>query len=100
MLMRRYEMPWRRAYESYAGAAWLAVTAFFATTGATGQLPRPLALPLALLCFGMGVLRITQSVRTLVLRASLTGRAIQVISTGELARWRRKPDEVFLGFGF
>ena len=22
MLMRRYEMPWRRAYELYAGAVW------------------------------------------------------------------------------
>lgn len=63
MLMRRYEMPWRRAYESYAGVAWLMAAAYFATTGAIGQLPRPLALPLALLCFGMGVLRIAQSVR-------------------------------------
>ena len=100
MLMRRYEMPWRRAYEIYAGAAWLMAMAFFAAVGATHQLPRPLALPLALLCFGMGLLRIAQGVHTLVLRASLSGRAIQVIGTGELARWCRQPDQVFLGFGF
>ena len=100
MLMRRYEMPWRRAYESYAGAAWLAAMGFFAVVGVTRQLPRPLALPLALLCFAVGVLRISQALHTLVLRASLSGRGIQVITTGELARWCRKPDEVFLGFGF
>lgn len=100
MLMRRYEMPWRRAYEIYAGAAWLMAMAFFAAVGATHQLPRPLALPLALLCFAMGLLRIAQGVHTLVLRASLSGRAIQVIGTGELARWCHQPDEVFLGFGF
>ena len=75
MLMRRYEMPWRRAYEIYAGAAWLMAMAFFAAVGATHQLPRPLALPLALLCFAMGLLRIAQGVHTLVLRASLSGRA-------------------------
>jgi conjugal transfer pilus assembly protein TraD len=100
MLMRRYEMPWRRAYEIYAGAAWLMAMTFFAAVGATHQLPRPLALPLALLCFGIGLLRIAQGVHTLVLRASLSGRAIQVIGTDELARWCRQPDQVFLGFGF
>src|SRR5687768_9525413 len=100
MLARRYEMPWRRAYETYAGAAWLAAMAFFAVVGATRQLPRSLALPLALLCFGIGVLRIAQALHTLVLRASLSGRGIQIITTTELARWCRRPDEVFLGFGF
>ena len=48
----------------------------------------------------MGVLRLVQAVHTLVLRASLSGRGIQVITTTELARWCCKPDEVFLGFGF
>ena len=28
MLARRYEMPWRRAYESYAAAAWFAAMAY------------------------------------------------------------------------
>ena len=100
MLVRRYEMPWRRAYECYAGIGWLAAMVFFATVGATQQLPRPLALPLAVLCFAMGLLRVAQALRTLVLRASLCGRGIQVITTTELERWCRKPDQVFLGFGF
>ena len=47
MLMRRYEMPWRRAYEVYAAAVWASALLFFAVTGGLGLLPRQLALPLA-----------------------------------------------------
>lgn len=100
MLMRRYEMPWRRAYEVYASTMWLMATAFYAATGATGQLPGQLALPLASACFAVGLLRFAQAVHTLVLRASLAGHAIQVLGTDDLARLCGKPDEVFLGFGF
>jgi conjugal transfer pilus assembly protein TraD len=100
MLLRRYEMPWRRAYEVYAGVAWSLALIFFVLAGATGQLPPSLALPLSVLCFGMGVLRVTQALDTLVLRASLTGRSIQVIGTNDLAQWCRDPAQVFLGFGF
>ena len=35
-----------------------------------------------------------------MLRASLSGRGIQVLSTQAVARWTEKPDAVFLGFGF
>jgi conjugal transfer pilus assembly protein TraD len=100
MLMRRYEMPWRRAYELYAGGVWALALAFFVVVGATGRLPRPLALPLSVVCFAMGLLRVTQALDTLVLRASLTGRSIQVIGTDDLAQWCRNPADVFLGFGF
>lgn len=100
MLMRRYEMPWRRAYELYAGGVWALALVFFVIVGASGQLPRPLALPLSVVCFAMGLLRVTQALDTLVLRASLTGRSIQVIRTDKLAQWCQNPAEVFLGFGF
>ena len=100
MLMRRYEMPWRRAYELYAGAAWGLALTFFVIVGATGQLPQSVALPLSQLCFAMGLLRVTQALDTLVLRASLTGRSIQVIGTNDLAKWCGDPAQVFLGFGF
>lgn len=29
MLIRKYEMPWRRAYECYAAAAWLVALIVF-----------------------------------------------------------------------
>ena len=100
MLMRRYEMPWRRAYEVYAGIAWWLALAYFVGVGVVGMLPRQLALPLALICFSMGTFRLSQAVHVLVLRASLGGRGIEVISTDELSTWCKDPNSVFLGFGF
>ena len=100
MLARRYEMPWRRAYEVYAGIGWGMAMVFFLVVGVAGWLPRPLALPLSLVCFAMGLLRLAQALHVLVLRASLAGRAIQVIGTDVQAQWCRNPGEVFLGFGF
>lgn len=100
MLVRRYEMPWRPAYEAYAGAVWWLALVYCVVVGVAGALPKPLALPLALISFAMGLLRIAQAVRVLVLRASLGGRGIEVVSTSELTRWCADPAEVFLGFGF
>jgi len=100
MLIRRYEMPWRRAYEAYAGISWGLALVYFVGIGISGLLPRQLALPLILTCFTMGVWRVTQALRILVLRASLCGRAIEVIGTDDLARCCPDPAAVFLGFGF
>ncbi|TXT31894.1 MAG: hypothetical protein FD131_817 [Rhodocyclaceae bacterium] len=100
MLVRRYEMPWRRAYELYAGIAWWLALLYFVGVGVVGALPRQLALPLALVCFAMGVRRITQALHILILRASLGGRSIEVIGTNALAKWCKDPASVFIGFGF
>ncbi len=100
MLVRRYEMPWRRTYEVYASLAWWLALVYFLVVSTIGWLPRQLSLPLALICLAMGVLRLAQALRMLVLRASLGGRGIEVISTSELARWCKNPNDVFLGFGF
>ena len=100
MLVRRYEMPWRRAYEVYASIAWWLALLYFLGVGVAGTIPFQLALPLALVCFAMGVLRVAQALRMLVLRASLCGRGIEVVGTGDLARWCKDPASVFLGFGF
>jgi conjugal transfer pilus assembly protein TraD len=100
MLARRYEMPWRPAFEVHAAAVWLAATCYFAAVGATTALPRALAAALALLCLVMTVVRLAQALHALVLRASLAGRAVQVIRTSDFARWCDSADRVFLGFGF
>ena len=100
MLLRRYEMPWRPAYEARACMVWLFALAWFVIVGVAGHLPRTLALPLSLICLLMALMRTTQALRTLILRASLSGRSIQVLTTQALAPLCAKPDEVFLGFGF
>ena len=100
MPIRRYEMPWRQAYEAYAGLAWGIALMFFTAVGAIGQLPHVLAFSLSIACLGMSALRVSQALRILVLRASLAGHAIQVISTQAQARWCQDSTAVFLGFGF
>jgi len=100
MLLRRYEMPWRPAYEAYAGSVWLCCLVWFLVVGVTGHLPSPLALPLCVVCFFMAVLRFVQALRTLSLRASLSGRSIQRLTTEALATLCTKPEQVFVGFGF
>ena len=80
MLVRRYEMPWRRAYEVYAGIAWWLALLYFLGVGVAGPLPRQLALPLALACFVMGALRVAQALRMLV-EQEILGEAEQALQT-------------------
>lgn len=55
MLVRPFEMPWRRAYEIGAGIAWLATSLYFLAIGVLGAVPIDLALPLHTLCMIMSV---------------------------------------------
>ncbi|EER62114.1 conserved hypothetical protein [Acidovorax delafieldii 2AN] len=100
MLVRRYEMPWRRAFEAHAGLVWLAAALYFAVIALTGPVPVLPALALAAVCLLMACRRTAQAVRILRLRGSLGGRRIQVLSSQELGRLCTDPAQVFLGFGF
>lgn len=100
MLMRKYEMPWRRAYECYAAAAWLAASISFIVIAVRDALPWWVAGPLAMLCLWIALLRLHQALRILTVRASLTGRAMQVITTKDLNKHCKRPEHIFLGFGF
>jgi conjugal transfer pilus assembly protein TraD len=100
MLVRRFEMPWRTACEFYASCAWMLAAGIFLHVTAAGHLPRKLGAPLLAACMLMAVLRLLQALRVLSVRASLSGHAMQVISTERLRRLTRRPDRVFLGFGF
>jgi conjugal transfer pilus assembly protein TraD len=100
MLIRKYEMPWRPAYESYASAAWLIASIAFVVIAIQNELPWRFIGPLAMLCLWMAVLRMHQALRILIVRASLSGRAMQVITTKELNMLCKQPEQVFLGFGF
>ncbi|MCU6435328.1 conjugative transfer system coupling protein TraD [Undibacterium sp. Jales W-56] len=100
MLIRKYEMPWRRAYEAYAALAWFISLVFFVTISVRAELPSQFTGPLAIACMWMTIRRMHQALRILVVRASLSGRAMQVLTTKELKTLCRQPDQVFLGFGF
>jgi len=100
MLVRRYEMPWRRAFEAHAGLTWWATALYFLCAALTAAMPRMPGLALAVACAVMGGLRVWQALRVLRLRSSLGGRAMEVIGPRELARHCEDPAQVFLGFGF
>ena len=88
MLVRQYEMPWRSAYELWAGAAWLVACCSSCTSHAYGLVTSSIALGLSLFATLMAVLRIRQGLRVLTVRASLSGKAMQIITT----RTTGKPD--------
>ena len=100
MLARPYEMPWRRAYEGYASLAWYAAFAVMLYDLGTGTLPWPLSLPMAIACLLAAVRRTSQAMRILVLRASLSGRAMQVVGPTEIERLTEGAGNVYLGHGF
>ncbi|WP_431286789.1 conjugative transfer system coupling protein TraD [Roseateles chitinivorans] len=100
MLARRYEMPWRRAYEGYAALVWTLAFVLILIQTASGRLPGLLAAPMGLGCLCAAWLRGTQALRILVVRASLTGRAMQVIGPREVERVTGDLKSVYLGQGF
>lgn len=100
MLLRRYEMPWRCAYEGLACLAWCASLIVFALIARAGSFPFAVIAPLALACLAMLLLRARQALQILIARAALSGQAMQVMTTKTLQRYCTQPERVFLGFGF
>ncbi len=100
MLLRKYEMPWRRAYEAYAGLAWTIAFVFFFFATVRSFVPWPLTVGLALLCLVLAFHRSGQALGVLTVRASLCGRAMAFITPYALRKLCADPKQVFLGFGF
>jgi conjugal transfer pilus assembly protein TraD len=100
VLLRKYEMPWRRAYEAYAALGWFIALVAFAAFAFRNQLPWLIACPLIAVCLTIAVVRAGQGLRILIVRASLSGRAMQIVTTRALGKLCRRPEQVFLGFGF
>src|SRR5438045_9475707 len=74
MLLRKYEMPWRRAYEAYAGLAWTLASVFFIFAMVRSVVPLPLTAGLALLCMMLAFHRTGKALGVLTVRAWLWGR--------------------------
>ncbi|HVR51020.1 MAG TPA: conjugal transfer protein TraD, partial [Pseudorhodoferax sp.] len=100
MLARSYEMPWRRAYEGYASVAWFAAFAAILYQAGTHTTPWLLAAPMAVCCLAAGTYRASQAIGVLVARASLAGRAMQIIPAARMERLTCDSASVYLGHGF
>lgn len=100
MLARSYEMPWRRAYEGHASLAWFAAFAAILYEAATHTTPWLLAVPMAVFCLVAGTYRASQAIGIIVARASLAGRAMQIIPAARIEQLTRDSGGVYLGHGF
>lgn len=95
MLVRRYEMPWRRAFEAHAGLVWLAASFYFASIALAGPLPVLPALGLTAACSLMASRRMAQAVRMSRLRGIARRiAAVQVLSTQDLGHLCTDPAQV------
>jgi conjugal transfer pilus assembly protein TraD len=100
MLTRRYEMPWRTAFEGYAAALWSGGLVVLPVMTAYAMAPWRISLVLWLVCGAMALRRLGQALDILVVRASLSGRAMELVTPVRLDRLTQQPDQVFLGCGF
>ena len=87
-MLRRYEQPWRPAYEAVASVAWLIGAAYFFWEALQSLQPLNLLLALSIICVAMAALRARQGLKVLVLRASLAGRAMEIMTHSQLRRLR------------
>ena len=76
MLIREYEMPWRRAHELWAVGGWLVCIACFAILAARGAVSLLLAVAVSLFAGLLACRRFSRGFRVLRVRASLSGRAM------------------------
>jgi conjugal transfer pilus assembly protein TraD len=100
MSVRKYEMPWRHAYELLAAIAWssggVLLIAFAAHAGHAFAVP----VWLGVVSLILAIYRGTQALRLLRLRAALSGRAMETMSAHEFRTYCHDPEQLFLGFGF
>ncbi|MES2260642.1 MAG: conjugative transfer system coupling protein TraD [Pseudomonadota bacterium] len=99
MLMRSYEMPWRSPLELVASATW-AGAALGTMAYTPGTIPSMLGASLLSVALPMAAWRAHQGMRIVGVRAALSGRAMEIISTRRLARLTPDPEVVVFGFGF
>lgn len=99
-MLRRFEQPWRPAYELIPAIAWFSGSGFFLYEAAKSAHSVNLLFGLSLACMVMCLIRANQALKVLVLRASLSGRAMETMTHDQLRKLVRDPTKVFFGFGF
>lgn len=99
-MLRRYEQPFRPAYEVIAAVAWLGGAAYFLWIGLRGNPAPNLMLGLCCACLVMCVVRARSALNVMIGRAALSGRAVETMTHEELRRQMKDPDQVFFGYGF
>ena len=99
-MLRRYEQPWRPAYEGVSAVAWFCGSAFFLWQALHSSHAVNLMFGLSVACMVMCLLRSRKALAILLLRASLCGRAMETMTHAQLRRMTQQNRQVFFGYGF
>lgn len=99
MLARKYETPWRTAYEFYASGAWIA-SACSCLAASPSHVPAPLGAMVAAAAALAASWRFCQGITILERRAALSGRAMARMKLRKFDALTEHADHVFIGYGF
>lgn len=100
MLVRKFEMPWRTAFEGYASVVWLSAAVVLLVQSGSSAAANSAIGALVGLCVAMACVRGVQALRVLKVRAALCGRAMEVVWFDQYVKAANRSDEVYLGMGF
>lgn len=99
MLLRKYEMPWRRPVEFLASSTWAAAGAAYLALS-PNLIPNRFGVSAALAALLYSAVRARQGLRIVCARSALSGRAQEVISVRQFGKLTRDPERVLFGYGF
>lgn len=101
-MIRKFEMPWRPAYEAYSALAWTAITPGYAAMTAASDLPLAPFWALAAISSVFAGIRWRQAWKIWSLKVSLSGASLSEMEPNELFKFCKntKNKELWLGRGF
>lgn len=101
MILRKFEMPWRTTYESYAALAWAGCIAGLAYLWHVAEVPKMPFVYLGLVSFAFFLFNAVRTWEIWRLKFSLGGKGISFISDAQLqAKIRRQQGALWVGKGF
>lgn len=100
-MLRKYEMPWRPAYEAYSALAWGVAVITMAAIAIATHLPAAPFWYLTLISLAFMVANLQSAWSIWSIKFSMTGKSIDFISGEELkAKVAADPKSIFVGYGF
>lgn len=100
-MMRRFEMPWRPAYEAWAAAGWLGAMMALTVTVLASDMPRGPYWYMMLAAGVFFLVNIGNAWRIWSVKFSLSGVGIEKIKITVLKKLQQKhPQNLWIGYGF
>src|SRR5665811_632431 len=100
-MIRKFEMPWRRAYEFYAAVGWATSIVFLLIGSLAVDLPMGLFWYMSFVALAFLVWNLSCAWRIWSMKFALSGVGIEFLNIAYLQKKvTRNPDKIWLGYGF